>query len=173
LGFSWGKPWTFEKSKGAYQLANHGANSISSFLLGLQYNVENTNLKWTMFISYTNTKVESPRWDFFKETSQLVDVLTSTSSKVIKICKEHRLCPFMESPCEKEILNTTLSQICHLQISRENGIYPQQRCQNVIAQIVLNDKSPNPQGETQGKLVGQSPFLFTLGWLSSSSRGYS
>jgi hypothetical protein len=66
-----------------------------------------------MIIPHPIPGVDSPRWASFKMPSRLMDVIISTPNNIFKIYKEKGLCPFMNSPCEKKIFNTTLSQLCH------------------------------------------------------------
>ena len=64
-----------------------------------------------MIIPHTNTKSGVSKMSFFKNLSILMDVLTYTPNKFFKVYKEQGICPFMESPCEKYMFNTTLTKV--------------------------------------------------------------
>jgi hypothetical protein len=88
-----------------------------------------------------------------------VDVLTSTSNNVFKICKEQGLCPLMESPCEKEIFDERTLTKNVIFFHRIMGFIPGKGAKNVTSQIVCNDEIPNPQGTIRGKPLGKSPLV--------------
>ena len=133
-----------------------------------------------MIIPHTNTKIGVSKMSFFKKPSILMDVLTSTPNKVFKICKEQRICPFMESPCEKYMFNTTLTKVSWIivfKISRRMDFILGNSAKMLPQKLYLMIKSQIHKEQPKRELSIWSPLtpnqhiLFTLVQLFSDSNG--
>jgi hypothetical protein len=94
-----------------------------------------------MIIPYTNTEGGVAKMSFSSRAFTLMDVLTSTSNKVFKNCKEQGLCPFMESPCEKEIFNKHSHKYVVFKFPGRMGFIPGNDAKMLLLKLYLMIKS--------------------------------